>query len=145
MTNRIFNFNAGPATLPLEVLREVQAELLDFQGTGMSILEISHRSKEFQQVLDDAKQDIRDLLHLSDDFGICFMAGGGTLQFSCVPVNFLTPGTIGAYAVTGSFADKALEEARKVGETAVVYSSREHGYNRVPLPAEIVLPQRCAS
>ena len=144
MTNRIFNFNAGPATLPLEVLREVQAELLDFQGTGMSILEISHRSKEFQQVLDDAKQDIRDLLHLSDDFGICFMAGGGTLQFSCVPVNFLTPGTIGAYAVTGSFADKALEEARKVGETAVVYSSREHGYNRVPLPAEIVLPERCA-
>ena len=144
MTNRIFNFNAGPATLPLEVLREVQAELLDFQGTGMSILEISHRSKEFQQVLDDAKQDIRDLLHLSDDFGICFMAGGGTLQCSCVPVNFLTPGTIGAYAVTGSFADKALEEARKVGETAVVYSSREHGYNRVPLPAEIVLPERCA-
>ena len=83
--NRIYNFNAGPATLPLDVLKEVQAELLDFRGSGMSILEISHRSKEFQAVLDDTKADIAELLHLPADYGICFMAGGGTLQFSCVP------------------------------------------------------------
>ena len=142
--NRIYNFNAGPATLPLDVLKEVQAELLDFRGSGMSILEISHRSKEFQAVLDDTKADIAELLHLPADYGICFMAGGGTLQFSCVPWNFLLPGTVGAYAVTGSFSDKALAEAEKVGETAVVYSSKESGYDRVPRPDEIRLPERCA-
>ena len=90
--SRIFNFNAGPAALPLEVLEEVQAELLDFNNTGMSILEISHRSPAFEKVLEETKQDIKDLLNLPDDYGIFFMGGGGSLQFSCVPCNFLKEG-----------------------------------------------------
>ena len=116
--SRIFNFNAGPAALPLEVLEEVQAELLDFNNTGMSILEISHRSPAFEKVLEETKQDIKDLLNLPDDYGIFFMGGGGSLQFSCVPCNFLKEGMTAAYSDTGSFSDKAFEEAEKVGTKA---------------------------
>jgi phosphoserine aminotransferase len=141
---RIYNFNAGPATLPLEVLQEVQAELLDFAGTGMSVLEISHRSKPFEKVLAEAEADIKELLGIGEDYSVLFMAGGGSLQFSCVPLNFLAPGKVGAYSITGSFSDKALKEAVKVGKTAVVFSSKEQKYNRVPRPEEIKLPADCA-
>ena len=142
--SRIFNFNAGPAALPLEVLEEVQAELLDFADTGMSILEISHRSPAFEKVLAETKQDIADLLQLPDDYGIFFMAGGGSLQFSCVPYNFLTAGKTAAYADTGSFSDKAYQEAEKVGNAVKVFSSKAQGYDRVPRPAEVALPKNCA-
>ena len=142
--SRIFNFNAGPAALPLEVLQEVQAELLDFAGTGMSILEISHRSPAFEKVLQEAKEDIKDLLDLPDDYGIFFMAGGGSLQFSCVPFNFLTEGKVAAYADTGSFSDKAFQEAEKVGKAVKVFSSKPQGYDRVPRPEEVALPDNCA-
>ena len=121
--SRIFNFNAGPAALPLEVLEEVQAELLDFNNTGMSILEISHRT---------------------DDYGIFFMGGGGSLQFSCVPCNFLKEGMTAAYSDTGSFSDKAFEEAEKVGKAVKVFSSKNRGYDRVPRPEEVKLPENCA-
>ena len=141
---RIYNFNAGPAMLPLEVLKEVQAELLDFADTGMSILEISHRSAPYEKVQAEAEQDIKDLLGLGDDYCVLFMAGGGSLQFACVPYNFLLPGQVGAYSITGSFSEKALEEAQKVGQTAVVFSSKEQKYNRVPRPEEIKLPENCA-
>ncbi|MEE3397553.1 MAG: aminotransferase class V-fold PLP-dependent enzyme, partial [Succiniclasticum sp.] len=129
--SRIFNFNAGPAALPLEVLEEVQAELLDFNNTGMSILEISHRSPAFEKVLEETKQDIKDLLNLPDDYGIFFMGGGGSLQFSCVPCNFLKEGMTAAYSDTGSFSDKAFEEAEKVGKAVKVFSSKDRGYDRV--------------
>ena len=142
--SRIFNFNAGPAALPLEVLEEVQAELLDFADTGMSILEISHRSPAFEKVLEETKQDITELLHLPEDYGIFFMAGGGSLQFSCVPYNFLTEGKTAAYADTGSFSDKAFQEAEKVGRAVKVFSSKAEGYDRVPRPEEVVLPENCA-
>lgn len=142
--SRIFNFNAGPAALPLEVLQEVQVELLDFDGTGMSILEISHRSPAFEKVLQEAKEDIKDLLDLPDDYGIFFMAGGGSLQFSCVPFNFLTEGKVAAYADTGSFSDKAFQEAEKVGKAVKVFSSKPQGYDRVPRPEEVALPDNCA-
>ena len=142
--SRIFNFNAGPAALPLEVLEEVQAELLDFADTGMSILEISHRSPAFEKVLEETKQDIAELLHLPEDYGIFFMAGGGSLQFSCVPYNFLTEGKTAAYADTGSFSDKAFQEAEKVGRAVKVFSSKAEGYDRVPRPEEVVLPENCA-
>ena len=141
--SRIFNFNAGPAALPLEVLEEVQAELLDFADTGMSILEISHRSPAFEKVLEETKQDIAELLHLPEDYGIFFMAGGGSLQFSCVPYNFLTEGKTAAYADTGSFSDKAFQEAEKVGRAVKVFSSKAEGYDRVPRPEEVVLPENC--
>jgi len=141
---RIYNFNAGPATLPLPVLEEVQKELLDFAGTGMSILEISHRSPAFEKVLQEAKADIKELLGIGEDYEVLFMAGGGSLQFSCVALNFLAAGKVGAYSITGSFSDKALQEAQKVGRTAVVFSSKEQHYNRVPRPEEIKLPAQCA-
>lgn len=144
MEERIFNFNAGPAALPLEVLQEVQAELLNFNHTGMSILEISHRSPAFEAVLAETKADIRELLALPDAYEIFFMGGGGTLQFSCVPYNFLTAGKVAAYADTGSFADKAFEEAEKVGQAVKVFSSKEFRYDRVPRPEEIQLPENCA-
>lgn len=142
--SRIFNFNAGPAALPLEVLEEVQEELLDFADTGMSILEISHRSPAFEKVLEETKQDIAEFLHLPEDYGIFFMAGGGSLQFSCVPYNFLTEGKTAAYADTGSFSDKAFQEAEKVGRAVKVFSSKAEGYDRVPRPEEVVLPENCA-
>jgi phosphoserine aminotransferase len=144
LMQRIYNFNAGPATLPLPVLEEVQKELLDFAGTGMSILEISHRSPAFEKVLQEAKADIKELLGIGEDYEVLFMAGGGSLQFSCVPLNFLAAGQVGAYSITGSFSDKALQEAQKVGTTAVVFSSKAQHYNRVPRPSEIKLPEQCA-
>jgi len=142
--NRIYNFNAGPAALPLEVLQEAQAEMLDFAGTGMSILEISHRSPAFEKVLEETKQDIKELLDLPDEYGIFFMAGGGSLQFSCVPYNFLTSGKTAAYADTGSFSEKAFQEAEKVGHAVKVFSSKDRGYDRVPCPEEVKLPDHCA-
>ncbi len=142
--SRIFNFSAGPAVLPVEVLEEAQKELLEYQATGMSILEMSHRSKPFEQINNEAQADIKELLGLGEDYCVLFMGGGASLQFSAVPMNFLEPGKIAAYAVTGSFSDKALKEAKKVGETAIVFSSKEAKYNRVPKPEEITLPANCA-
>ena len=144
MEDRIFNFNAGPAALPLAVLQEAQAELLNFNHTGMSILEISHRSPAFEAVLAETKADIRELLALPETYEIFFMGGGATLQFSCVPYNFLSEGKVAAYADTGSFADKAFEEAEKVGRAVKVFSSKEACYARVPRPEEIALPENCA-
>jgi len=144
LNGRIYNFNAGPAMLPLEVLQEAQTELLNFHGTGMSILEISHRAAAFEDVLQRAKQDIKDLLKIPEGYEVFFMAGGGSLQFACVPYNFLRDGAVGAYCDTGSFSDKAFKEAQKVGEAVVVFSSRAQKYNRVPRPDEVRLPERAA-
>lgn len=144
MEERIFNFNAGPATLPESVLREVQEELLNFRGTGMSVLEISHRSPAFEQVLEEGKADIRDLLQLPENYEIFFMAGGGSLQFSCVPYNFLKEGNVAAYADTGAFSEAAFKEALKRGKAVKAFSSKEQHYDRVPSPQEIKLPEHCA-
>ena len=134
---RIYNFSAGPAVLPLEVLKEVQEELLDFQGTGMSILEMSHRSPSYEQVNAEAEADIKELLGLGDDYCVLFLGGGGSLQFSMVAMNFLTPGKKGGYVITSTFSDKAMKEAQKVGETSILFSSKENKYNRVPRPEEL--------
>ena len=106
---RIYNFSAGPAVLPLEVLKEVQAELLDFQETGMSILEMSHRSPAYEKVNAEAEADIKELLGLGDDYCVLFLGGGGSLQFSMVAMNFLTPGKKGGYVITSTFSDKAMK------------------------------------
>lgn len=134
---RIYNFSAGPAVLPLEVLAEVQKELLDFQDTGMSILEMSHRSPAYEKVNAEAEADIKDLLGLGDDYCVLFLGGGGSLQFSMVPMNFLTPGKKGAYVITSTFSDKAMKEAQKIGETCILFSSKEQKYNRVPRLEEL--------
>ena len=134
---RIYNFSAGPAVLPLEVLEEVQKELLDFQGTGMSILEMSHRSPSYERVNAEAEADIKELLGLGDDYCVLFLGGGGSLQFSMVAMNFLTPGKKGGYVITSTFSDKAMKEAQKIGETSILFSSKENKYNRVPRPEEL--------
>ena len=117
---------------PAAVLEQAQAELLDYKGSGMSVMEISHRSDLFEDINHEAQKDIKTLLHLDDNWSVMFMGGGGTLQFSMIPMNFLMPGKVGAYADTGNFAHKAMLEADKIGETAVAYSSRSTGYDRVP-------------
>ena len=105
---RIYNFNAGPAMLPLEVLQEVQSELLDLQGSGMSILEMSHRAPIYEKINAEAEADIKELLGLGDDYCVLFMGGGASLQFSMVPMNFLGAGQTAAYAVTSNFSVRSL-------------------------------------
>lgn len=140
---RVFNFNAGPAALPLEVLQEIHEEWFDFGGMGESILEISHRSKAFTEVIETARQDVLDLLELSDDYTALFTSGGANLQFAQVPLNFLLPGKKAAYVLTSYFSDKALKEAKKVGDTEVIWQP-EGGYHRVPRPEEIPVPEDAA-
>ncbi len=144
MMKRIYNFNAGPAMLPLEVLQEVQSELLDLGSSGMSILEMSHRAPLYEKINSEAEADIKDLLGLGNDYRVLFMGGGASLQFSMVPMNFLEAGRTAAYVVTSSFSDKALKEAEKIGQVAVPFSSKSEKYDRVPCPEEIILPKKCA-
>ncbi|MEH7381577.1 3-phosphoserine/phosphohydroxythreonine transaminase [Bacillus sp. JJ1533] len=129
---RAYNFNAGPSALPFEVLQRAQAELLNFKGTGMSVMELSHRSKEYDEVHQQAISDLRTLLHIPNDYQVLFLQGGASLQFSMIPMNFLTPGKTADYILTGSWSQKALEEANKLGKTNVIASSKEEKYNYIP-------------
>jgi len=129
---RKFNFNPGPSTLPLPALEEAQRRLVD-HGEGLSVLEMSHRSPTFQAILDDAKKTLGRLLSLPDDYDVLFLQGGASLQFAMVPMN-LGPG--GAYVNTGSWSEKALAEAKTVGEATEIWSSKEGGHRRVPRPDE---------
>jgi phosphoserine aminotransferase len=133
----VYNFNAGPAVLPAEVLREAQEELLDYRGIGMSILEISHRSKEYEAVNEEAQVNVRELLGLTDDYHVLFLQGGASMQFSMVPQNFLSAGKTASYVLTGSWSEKALKEAQRIGETHVAASTREENYTRIPERHEI--------
>lgn len=137
--NRAFNFNAGPAALPEPVLKKAQEELLNFNGTGMSVMELSHRSKEYEEVHNAAKDLLKRLLNIPDDYEILFLQGGASLQFSMVPMNLLTEGKTGYYILSGSWSEKALKEAKKVGNTKVLASSKEDTYKYIPdyNPADI--------
>lgn len=134
---RAYNFNAGPAALPLEVLQEAKAELLDFGGTGMSVMELSHRSREYDAVHAQAEQLLRKLLGIPDDFHVLFVQGGASLQFSMVPLNLLGEGQAANYILTGSWSEKALQEAVKVGETKVGASSKDQQYRYIPAAADL--------
>ena len=131
-TNRVFNFSAGPAVLPLPVLEQIRDEMLSIGGAGASILEISHRSAEFGAILDDAKQRITDLLSIPDTHDVLFLQGGGRLQFSMVPMNFLSEGGTADYVVTGSWTKKAVDEAKKVGNVNVIWDAKDTNYDRAP-------------
>ena len=141
--SRIYNFGAGPATLPLEVLEEVRDEFLDypFQGKnlGMSIVEISHRSKAYEEINSQTEADMKELLGLGDDYQVLFMQGGATTQFSMVPLNFLKQGQTADYILTGTWSQKALAEAKKVGNTNVAASTKDENFSRLPTPCEIKL------
>ncbi|MBT4694592.1 MAG: 3-phosphoserine/phosphohydroxythreonine transaminase [Planctomycetaceae bacterium] len=131
--DRTFNFSAGPAGLPLPVLEQAQLEMLNFRSCGASILEISHRSATFSDVLDSARNGIRQLLGANDDFEVLFLQGGSRLQFSMVPINLLQSETDrGNYVVTGTWSDKALQEAANCHATDIIWSGQKNGYSDLP-------------
>lgn len=132
MIKRVFNFSAGPAILPTEVLEKAQSELLSLNGIGMSVMEISHRSKHFEPILENTKQGIRDLLNVPNNYQILFLQGGASLQFSMIPQNFLPKDKSADYIVTGAWGEKAVKEAKKFGNVNIVFSSKETGYKSIP-------------
>jgi phosphoserine aminotransferase len=138
-TTRIHNFSAGPAVLPLPVLEQAQRDLISLPGVGMSVMEISHRSKTFEDLLNTAIADIRALANVPDNYRILMLQGGATLQFSMVPMNLLTAGGSADYIDTGSWADKAIKEAKKVGSVNIVASTKADGYTRIPRQDELEL------
>jgi len=141
---RAYNFNAGPSALPLSVLERAQRELLDFQGTGMSVMELSHRSKEYDEVHNNAKQLLKELMNIPNTYDVLFLQGGASLQFSMVPMNLLGNEQIGNYVLTGSWSEKALKEAKKVGKTHVAASTKETNYTRIPATEDIQLSEQAA-
>ncbi len=128
---RVYNFAAGPSTLPLPVLEQAQKELLDFNNTGMSIIEMSHRGKPFMAVNAEANQLLRELMNIPDDYSVLFVQGGASQQFAAIPLNLLKNGKAD-YIVTGNFASKAYEEATKYGDIAIAASSKEAKYTYIP-------------
>lgn len=131
--NRIFNFNAGPAALPLPVLEEIRSSFLDFQGTGMSVIEISHRSKEFDGVINDAVERARRLLKIDDSYHVLFLQGGASLQFPMIPMNFLSGDKSADYINTGTWSAKAIKEARILGKKVnVAASSEDKNFSYIP-------------
>ncbi|MEM8913821.1 MAG: 3-phosphoserine/phosphohydroxythreonine transaminase [Planctomycetota bacterium] len=140
-SQRVFNFSAGPAVMPESVLDEIKDELLCYPGSGASIMEISHRDKQFIEVLHDAEATIRDLLSISDDYSVMFMQGGATLQFSAVAANLLRgTGKTAQYLLTGSWGKKAIKEARKEGPVETLYDASETNYDHVPDTGSIRCP-----
>lgn len=144
MSERIFNFSAGPAVLPLPVLEQVQRDLISLPGVGMSVLEISHRSKHFEGILADAKAALKALLRLPDHYHLLFLQGGASLQFSMLAMNFLRGGKRAGYIGCGSWASKALAEARREGEVEVVWNGKSAGYVRMPADQELALSPELA-
>jgi phosphoserine aminotransferase len=137
--HRVHNFSAGPAVMPLPVLEEIQRDLIALPGVGMSILEISHRSKTFEDILAAAEADIRALAGIPANYKVLFLQGGASLQFSMVPMNFLGPGQTADYIDSGSWADKAIKEAKKVGTVNVAATTKGENYSRVPEQSELKL------
>lgn len=132
MTKRVYNFYAGPATLPLEVLKKAQKELLDFKGTGMSLMEISHRSKEYAEVHTKASSLVRELMGLTDEYKILWLQGGASTQFYMVPVNLQIKGKPMEYVNTGVWSKKAIKEGKFYGEVKVVASSEDKNFSYIP-------------
>jgi len=137
--SRIYNFSAGPAVLPLPVLEEAQRDLIELPGVGMSVMEISHRSKPFDAIIQAAEADMRKLAGIPANYKVLFLQGGASLQFSMVPLNLLTAGSTADYVITGDWSKKALKEAKKVGATTVAASTEEGGFKRVPKQADLKL------
>ncbi len=137
---RVYNFSAGPAVLPEEVLKQAAAEMLDFNGSGMSINEMSHRSKAFDNVIQTAEQDIRDLMNIPDNYKVLFLQGGASQQFAAVPMN-LMQNKKAAYIVTGQWAKKAMAEAKKYGEAIEVASSADKTFSYIPDCSDLAIPE----
>ena len=128
---RVYNFSAGPAVLPEEVLMEAAAEMMDYNGTGMSVMEMSHRSKAYQQIIDEAEADLRDLLNIPDNYKVLFLQGGASQQFAMIPMN-LMKNKVADYIVTGQWAKKAYQEAAKYGKANKIASSEDKTFSYIP-------------
>ena len=135
--SRIYNFSSGPAVLPLPVLEKAQAELVDFQGSGMSIMEMSHRGNIFDAVIKAAEDNLKKLMGIPDDYAVLFLPGGASQQFAMIPLNFLLPGTSADYVDTGSWGGKALKEAQIVGKVNVIWSGKDRNYMAAPDPEDL--------
>ena len=129
--HRVYNFSAGPAVLPEEVLREAADEMLDYQGTGMSVMEMSHRSAAFDKIIKTAEQDLRDLMGIPDNYKVLFLQGGASQQFAAVPMNLMKNG-VADYIVTGQWAKKAYQETQKYGKAVKVASSEDKTFSYIP-------------
>ncbi|MGN1304555.1 MAG: 3-phosphoserine/phosphohydroxythreonine transaminase [Oscillospiraceae bacterium] len=129
--SRVYNFSAGPAVLPEEVLKEAAAEMLDYNGTGMSVMEMSHRSKAFEEIIKTAEQDLRDLMNIPDNYKVLFLQGGASQQFAMIPMNFMKNG-VADYIITGQWAKKAWQEAQKYGKANAVASSADKTFSYIP-------------
>jgi len=139
MTERIFNFSAGPAVLPVPVLEQARDELLGLPGVGMSVMEISHRSKTFDEIIAGAESNLRELMGIPENYHVLFLQGGASLQFSMIPMNLLGEGQSADYVITGSWGKKALKEAKKQGAAAVAADMADSRYSRVPDDGELKL------
>ena len=140
MAEGIFNFSAGPSVLPESALRRAAAELENYRGSGMSVMEMSHRSKLFQEIFDSAKSKLKEVMAVPDSHEILFLQGGATLQFAAIPMNLIRAGTAD-YAVTGNFSGKAAKEAKKYGQVNLAFDGTAEGHVRVPGQAELVLSE----
>ena len=129
--DRVYNFSAGPATMPVEVLEEVRDEMLNYRGSGMCVMEMSHRSKVYQQIIDEAEADLRTLMNIPDNYKVLFIQGGATLQFAAIPLNLCKNGVFD-YIVTGNWSKKAAAEAKKYGKVNIVASSEDRNYSYIP-------------
>ena len=144
MTERIFNFSAGPAVIPVPVLEQAQRDLLSLPGVGMSVMEISHRSKTFDDIIGRAEADLRELLGIPANYKVLFLQGGASLQFSMVPMNLLPADGSADYVITGSWGKKALKEAKKVGSLNVAATTADGGFTRIPASDELQLNPQAA-
>ena len=144
MTDRIFNFSAGPAVLPVPVLEEAQRDMVSLPGVGMSVMEISHRSKTFDEIIGRTEATLRDLMKIPSNYHVLFLQGGASLQFSMVPMNFLPADGSADYVLTGSWGKKALKEAKKVGSVNIAATMADGGFTRVPSRDEMSLSPHAA-
>lgn len=144
MSERVFNFNPGPATLPLAILEQAQKELINYKGTGMSILETSHRSKPYEEINTGAEVLLKELLGIPENYRVLFLQGGASTQFDLVPYTYISQGGTADYILTGSFAEKAYKEAAKIGNVQVAGSTKELNYTRIVKPEEIKLSENPA-
>lgn len=128
---RVYNFSAGPAVLPEEVLKQASDEMLDYNGTGMSVMEMSHRSKAFEGIITDAEKTLRELMNIPDNYKVLFLQGGGSQQFAMIPMN-LMKNKVADYISTGQWSKKAIAEAKRYGKVNVIASSEDKNYTYVP-------------
>lgn len=141
MMHRVYNFSAGPSTLPISVLEQVQKDLLNYQGTGMSIMEMSHRSAVFQDIIDETKSLLCELMNIPENYEVLFIQGGASLQFSMIPLNLMHRFKQAAYVHTGSWSKKAIQEAEKIGTVSVIASSEHDRFTSIPEFNRTLLPQ----